>query len=65
MAKTTTFAEKAAKATMERGIKCPKCHTVLTPILLVTSERSAHHGGWRFSHRRVQVCKCNEKKIYE
>jgi len=64
MAKATTFAEKAAKATMERGIKCPKCHTVLTPILLVTSERSPHSESWRFRQRRVQVCKCNEKQVY-
>lgn len=64
MAKGTSFAEKAAKATMERGIKCPKCHTVLTPILLVTSERSTHSSGWRFNQRRVQACKCNEKQIY-
>lgn len=64
MAKATSFAEKAAKATRERGIKCPKCHTVITPVLLVTSERSALSGAWRFNERRVQVCKCNEKQVY-
>ncbi len=64
MAKAGTFAEKAAKATMEKGVKCPKCYTVLTPILLVTSERSHHSGSWKFNQKRVQVCKCNEKQIY-
>jgi len=64
MAKTSTFAEKAAKAAAEKGIKCPKCRTTLTPMLLVTSERSRTQGTWKFSERRVQVCKCNEKAIY-
>jgi len=64
MAKTASFAEKVAKAAAEKGIKCPKCQTALTPILLVTSERSRVPGTWKFQERRVQVCKCNEKQIY-
>lgn len=64
MAKSTTFAEKVAKAAAEKGIKCPICRTTLTPTLMITSERSRTPGTWRFKQRRVQVCKCNEKAIY-
>ncbi|MBI4429485.1 MAG: hypothetical protein HY562_10245 [Ignavibacteriales bacterium] len=63
MAKQTDFAEKAKKATMERGVKCPKCGTVKVPTLYVQSVPSAH-GSYRFNRQRVQVCKCNEKEIY-
>ncbi len=31
MAKQQDFAEKAKKATMEKGVKCPKCGTVGEP----------------------------------
>ena len=64
MAKSASFAEKVAKAAAEKGIKCPKCHSTLTPMLLVTTERARTEGPWRFKQRRVQVCKCNEKAIY-
>lgn len=63
MAKQQSFAEKAAKGTKERGVKCPKCHTIKVPILYVASERSIH-GAVKFNQRRVAVCKCNEKEIY-
>jgi hypothetical protein len=63
MAKQQSFAEKAAKSTKERGVKCPKCHTTKVPILYVASERSIH-GSIKFNQRREQVCKCNEKSIY-
>ena len=63
MAKQQTFADKAAKAAAQPGKKCPKCGTIKLPILYVASEPSKH-GSIRFSHRRVQVCKCNEKEIY-
>ncbi|MBI3005862.1 MAG: hypothetical protein HYY49_10680 [Ignavibacteriales bacterium] len=63
MAKQTDFAEKAKKASMERGVKCPKCGTVKVPTLYVQSVPSAH-GSYRFNRQRVQVCKCNEKEIY-
>lgn len=63
MAKAQSFADKAAKAQKEKGIKCPKCHGTKQPILYVASERSVR-GSVKFSQRRVQVCKCNEKEIY-
>ncbi|MCX7984552.1 MAG: hypothetical protein N3A63_06590 [Bacteroidetes bacterium] len=63
MAKSTDFAEKAKKASQERGVKCQKCGTVKVPLLYVQSVRSAH-GSYRFNKQRVQVCKCNEKEIY-
>ena len=62
MAKQQTFAEKAAKAAVH-GKKCPKCGTIKQPILFVTSEPSKH-GSVRFSHKRVNVCQCNEKEVY-
>lgn len=63
MAKQQDFAEKARKATAEKGVKCPKCGTVKVPTLFVQSVRSAH-GSYRFNRSRVQICKCNEKQIY-
>jgi uncharacterized C2H2 Zn-finger protein len=63
MAKQQDFAEKAKKATQEKGVKCPKCGAVKVPTLFVQSVRSAH-GSYRFNRSRVQICKCNEKQIY-
>lgn len=63
MAKQQDFAEKAKKASQEKGTKCPKCGTVKVPTLFVQSVRSAH-GSYRFNRSRVQICKCNEKQIY-
>ncbi len=63
MAKKTGFAEKAKKATMERGVKCPKCGTVKVPTLYVQAVRSLHDS-YRFNRQRVQICKCNEKEVY-
>jgi uncharacterized C2H2 Zn-finger protein len=62
MAKKTDFAEKAKKATQEKGVKCPKCGSVKTPTLYVQSVRSVH-GSYRFNRQRVQICKCNEKEF--
>jgi uncharacterized OB-fold protein len=62
MAKQTDFAEKAKKASQEKGVKCPKCGTVKVPTLFVQSTRSAH-GSYRFNRSRVQICKCNEKQV--
>jgi len=64
MAKQQTFADKALKATMVKGVKCDVCGAVYQPILFVASERSKGTGSWKFSERRIQVCKCNEKRIY-
>ena len=63
MAKQQTFADKAAKAAAQPGKKCLKCGAIKQPILFVSSEHSKH-GSIRFSHRRVQVCKWNEKEVY-
>lgn len=62
MAKRTDFAEKAKKASREKGVKCPKCGSVKVPTLYVQSVRSAH-GSYRFNRQRVQICKCNEKQL--
>jgi uncharacterized OB-fold protein len=64
MAKQQTFADKATKAAQQKGSKCPVCGTIFTPILLVSSEKSKTTAHWKFSERRVQVCKCNEKEVY-
>jgi uncharacterized OB-fold protein len=64
MAKQQSFADKATKAAAMKGSKCPVCGTVYQPILMVSSERSARSGQWKFNERRVQVCKCNEKQVY-
>ncbi|HZY10582.1 MAG TPA: hypothetical protein VFF29_05450 [Bacteroidota bacterium] len=63
MAKQQTFADKAAKAALQTGKKCPKCGIVKQSLLLVSSGPSKH-GSIRFNNRRIQVCKCNEKEIY-
>ncbi len=64
MAKQQSFADKATKAAQMKGAKCPVCGTIYQPIKLVTSERSTTGPNWKFSERRVQLCKCNEKEIY-
>ncbi len=64
MAKVQSFADKAQKAASVKGAKCPVCGTIFQPLLLVSSVRSATAPSWKFSERRVQVCKCNEKEIY-
>lgn len=63
MAKTQSFAEKVAKATIQHGKKCPKCGIIKQPVLYVSSEPSSH-GNIRFSHKRIQICQCNEKEVY-
>ncbi len=63
MAKAQDFAEKARKATQEKGVKCPKCGTIRVPTLYVQSVRSLHNS-YRFNRQRVQVCKCNEKELF-
>ena len=64
MAKQQSFADKAAKAGLIKGAKCPVCGTVFQPVLLVSSERSKKSPNWKFNERRIQVCKCNEKQVY-
>ncbi|MBP1649401.1 MAG: hypothetical protein H6Q30_2846 [Bacteroidetes bacterium] len=64
MAKQQSFADKATKAATMKGSKCPVCGVIFQPIKMVSSERSKVGSSWKFSERRVQVCKCNEKQIY-
>lgn len=63
MAKTQDFAEKVKKATMERGLKCPKCSSIKIPTLFINSVKTSG-GTFRFNRSLVQVCKCNEKEVY-
>ncbi|MEK7819136.1 MAG: hypothetical protein AAB255_05015 [Bacteroidota bacterium] len=64
MAKQQNFADKAKKALMEKGTKCPKCGATTTSTLYVNSVKTAN-GSYRFNRSQVQVCKCNEKTIFE
>ena len=64
MAKVQDFAKKVEKATMERGLKCPKCSTLKVPTLFIDSAKTPA-GTFRFNRSMVQICKCNEKAIYE
>jgi hypothetical protein len=64
MAKATSFAEKAAKAAREKGKKCPKCETVLTPILYVDTVLNKKNNSHKFLQKRMVYCKCNEKEIF-
>ncbi|MGA9120943.1 MAG: hypothetical protein WB699_16370 [Bacteroidota bacterium] len=64
MAKAQSFADKAAKAALMKGSKCPVCGTIFQPIKVVASERSKTGSSWKFSERNVQLCKCNEKEVY-
>jgi hypothetical protein len=64
MAKQQSFADKAAKAAAIKGAKCHTCGEIFQPLLVVSSERSKTSSGWKFNEHRVQVCKCNDKKVY-
>ena len=64
MAKVQDFAKKVEKAGMERGLKCPKCSTLKVPTLYIDSVKTPA-GTFRFNRSMVQVCKCNEKAVYE
>ena len=64
MAKQQSFADKAAKAAAQKGSKCPVCGTIFIPLLYVSSEPSKTGGNVKFNERRVNVCKCNEKTVY-
>ena len=64
MAKQQTFADKATKAAQMKGAKCPVCGTIYTPLLTVFSEPSKTSNSVKFNERRVNVCKCNEKAVY-
>ncbi|MGC8594896.1 MAG: hypothetical protein ACP5MI_04755 [Candidatus Kryptoniota bacterium] len=64
MAKTTSFAEKAAKSLQgKKGVECPKCGETIQNVLVVSSEKSESNT-FRYNKKFVKVCKCNEKEIY-
>jgi hypothetical protein len=62
MAKQQTFADKATKLA-QHGAKCEKCGQLKVPTLVVASEKSPG-GTMKYTQRRIQVCKCNEKEVY-
>ena len=64
MAKTTSFAEKAAKAMAgKKGSECPKCGELMQSVLVISSEKS-EKASYKYNRRFVRVCKCNEKEVY-
>ena len=64
MAKQQSFADKVTKAAAMKGAKCSVCGTIYQPLLVVSSERSTAKNSWKFNEKRVMVCKCNEKQVY-
>jgi hypothetical protein len=62
MAKQQTFADKATKLA-QHGAKCEKCGQLKVPTLVIASEK-APGGSMKYTQRRVQICKCNEKEVY-
>lgn len=66
MAKDRSFAAKVAKGAQEalKAKKCPKCGEVINMVKVVSSEKKADLGTWRFKEKMVAVCKCNEKEVY-
>jgi hypothetical protein len=63
MAKTQDFAEKAKKALMEKGVKCPKCGAAKVSTMYINSVKT-DKSTFRFNRSMVAVCKCNEKEVY-
>lgn len=64
MAKTTSFAEKAAKALAgKKGAECPKCGELMQSVLVISAQKSAK-ASYKYNQHFVKVCKCNEKEIY-
>lgn len=63
MAKQQDFAEKAKKAAMEKGVKCPKCGGQKVSTLYINSVKT-DKSTYRFNRAMVAVCKCNEKEVY-
>jgi len=64
MAKTTSFAEKAAKAMAgKRGSECPTCGEVMQNVLVISAEKSGKTS-YKYNQHFVKVCKCNEKEVY-
>ena len=65
MGKGKTFADKIAKQSLDFTVHCPECGESLSPVKMVTSERSEATGAYRFRQKLVKICKCNEKEILE
>ncbi len=64
MAKTTSFAEKAAKALQgKKGSDCPKCGETMQNVLVISAEKG-ERAHYKYNQHFVKVCKCNEKEVY-
>ena len=63
MGRSSSFADKMAKANLDYTVHCSKCGESITPIKYVTSELSDKTNAWRFNQRFIGLCKCNEAKI--
>jgi hypothetical protein len=64
MAKQQSFADKAMKAAMQKGVKCPKCEGIRQSILNIETVLNPKTNSYKFLQKHVNVCKCNEKEIY-
>lgn len=64
MGKAKSFVDKVAKSAQDYSKHCPECGESIVTVKLVTSERSAKTGAWRFNQRFVGICKCNQKEIF-
>ena len=65
MAKGRTFAAKLAHELSTEGkVICPKCETEVKKIKLIRSKKSKANG-WTPRYEFQDICKCNEKDIYE
>ncbi|MCK4272856.1 hypothetical protein KAU04_08175 [bacterium] len=63
MAKRQSFAEKSAHAQSKHQRTCPVCGAAIRSVRWVAAEVSSKNA-FKFNHKMVNVCKCNEKEIY-
>jgi len=63
MAKIKSFADKMNKTGQDSSKHCSECGESKTMVKLITSEQSPETKAWRFRHRFVGICKCNENQI--
>jgi hypothetical protein len=61
VAKRQSFADKSSKKS--HAVICPVCGETIQYIRHVKAEK-ADHGGWKYRHQNLGVCKCNTKEIY-
>lgn len=63
MAKVQSFADKMNKSGKDFTRHCPTCGESVSPVKLVTSEKSDKTGAYQFKERFVGMCKCNESEL--